>query len=40
MESGDVKPIIVAFGTLDEVYIAEIIPKPVPLLSARRPAYI
>lgn len=34
------KPVIVAFGTLDEVYVAEILPRAMPLLSAERPPYI
>jgi len=31
---------IIAFGSLDEVYIAAIKPQALPLVSLRRPAYI
>ena len=31
---------LVAFGTIEEVYIAQVKPKPLTLASIRRPAYI
>ena len=34
------KPIIIGFGTLEEIYAAQIVPKAIPLLSVRRPPYI
>lgn len=34
------KPIIIGFGSLEEIYVAQILPKAVPILSIRRPTYI
>jgi hypothetical protein len=36
----ELRPHIVAFGSLDEVYVSQIKPQILPLLSVKRPAYI
>ena len=36
----DVGPSIVGFGSLEEIYVAQVSPKALPLISIRRPPYI
>lgn len=36
----ELKPHLVAFGTLDEIYVSQIKPVVLPIISLRRPAYI
>jgi len=31
---------LIGFGSLDEVYVAQIMPSAIPLISIRRPSYI